>query len=284
MEPKIKIKEKTKMKLRKILALAAAALMAVSVAGCSEKKSDDAAATTSAANNDAAQDNTASAGTIKFGTNAEFPPFEYVAANGVIDQYDGIDIAIAKQIADDNNMTPVIENMEFDSLLIALQNGQIDAVISGMTATDERRESVDFSTTYYTAKQVMIVKEDSAIEKASDMADKKIVVIQGYTGETCVKDFGYPYEAFKKGTEAILELINGKCDVVVIDSATALKYVGDNEGLKIVEDNDAFESEEYGIAVAKGNTEMLDKINATVEKMLADGTIKELSAKYAEAE
>jgi len=81
-----------------------------------------------------------------------------------------------------------------------------------------------------------------------------------------------------------MELVNGKCDVVVIDSATALKYVGDNEGLKIVEDNDAFESEEYGIAVAKGNTEMLDKINATVEKMLADGTINELSAKYAEAE
>ena len=270
------------MKLRKIFAFAAAALMAVSVAGCSEKKPDNTAETTSAAaGTDAVQE---SAGTFKVGTNAEFPPFEFVAANGVIDQYDGIDIAIAKQIADDNNMTPVIENMEFDSLLIALQNGQIDAVISGMTATDERRESVDFSTTYYTAKQVMIVKEDSTIEKASDMADKKIVVIQGYTGETCVKDFGYPYEAFKKGTEAILELINGKCDVVVIDSATALKYVGDNEGLKIVEDNDAFESEEYGIAVAKGNTEMLDKINATVEKMLADGTINELSAKYAEAE
>lgn len=263
------------MKLRRILAFAAAAVMMATAAGCSETKTDDGAQS---------DVKTAVAGTIKFGTNAEFPPMEFVSANGVIDQYDGIDMAIAKQIADDNGLTPVIENMEFDSTLIALQNGQIDAVISGMTITDERLESVDFSTPYYTAKQVMIVKEDSTIEKASDMADKKIVVIQGYTGETCVKEFGYPYEAFKKGTEAILELINGKCDVVVIDSATAQKYVGDNEDLKIVEDNEAFESEEYGIAIAKGNTEMLNMVNATIEKMLADGTINELSAQYADAE
>lgn len=261
------------MKLRRILAFAAAVVMMVSAAGCSETKTDD-----------GVQSGSETAGTIKFGTNAEFPPFEFVSTNGVIDQYDGIDMAIAKQIAEDNNLTPVIENMEFDSTLIALQNGQIDAVISGMTITEERLESVDFSTPYYVAKQVMIVKEDSTIEKASDMADKKIVVIQGYTGETCVKDFGYPYEAFKKGTEAILELINGKCDVVVIDSATAQKYVGDNEGLKIVEDNEAFESEEYGIAIAKGNTEVLNMVNATIEKMIADGTINELSAKYADAE
>lgn len=262
------------MKLTKIFALAAAAVMMVSAAGCSEAKTDDGAQGVK----------TAVAGTFKVGTNAEFPPMEFVSASGVIDQYDGIDIAIAKQIADDNNLTPVIENMEFDSTLIALQNGQIDAVISGMTITEERLESVDFSTPYYIAKQVMIVKEDSTIAKASDMADKKIVVIQGYTGETCVKDFGYPYEAFKKGTEAILELINGKCDVVVIDSATAQKYIADNAGLKIVEDNEAFESEEYGIAIAKGNTEMLDMVNATIEKMIADGTINELSARYADTE
>ena len=138
--------------------------------------------------------------TITFGTNAEFPPFEYVTSNGVIGEYDGIDMAIAKQIAESNGMTAAVENMEFDSLLVALQNGQIDAVIAGMTATDERRETVDFSTTYYTATQVMIVKEDSDIAAATDMADKKICVVQGYTGEICVQDMGYTYEAFKKGT------------------------------------------------------------------------------------
>lgn len=219
---------------------------------------------------------------LTFGTNAEFPPFEYVTSEGVIGEFDGIDMAIAKQIAEDNGMTAAMENMEFDSLLVALQNGQIDAVIAGMTATDERRETVDFSTPYYTATQVMIVKEDSDIAAAADMADKRICVVQGYTGEVCVKDMGYPYEAFKKGTEAVMELVNGKCDVVVIDSATAQKYVGDNEGLKIVEDPASFESEEYAIAVQKGNTELLDKINKSIEKMLSDGTVNELAVKYTE--
>ena len=222
--------------------------------------------------------------TITFGTNAEFPPFEFVASNGVIGQYDGIDMSIAKQIAEKNGMTAEIENMEFDSLLIALENGQIDAVIAGMTVTDERKEEADFSTPYYEATQFMIVKEDSDIKKASDMAGKRICVIQGYTGETCVNDMGYSYEAFKKGTEAVMELVNGKCDVVVIDSATAKKYVSDNEGLKIVEDPAAFEGEQYAIAVKKGNTELLDKINKVIEEMLADGTISDLAVKYSEAE
>ena len=219
--------------------------------------------------------------TLTFGTNAEFPPFEFVASEGVIGTYDGIDMAIAKQIAEENGMEAKIENLEFDSLLVAIQNGQIDAAIAGMTIKPERLEMVDFSIPYYKATQVMIVNKDSTIAKASDMADKKIVVIQGYTGESCVKKMGYKYEAFKKGSEAILELSNGKCDVVVIDSATAKDYVGDNPDLKIVEDASAFEGEEYAIAVKKGNTEFLDMINATLEKMLADGTVEALGAKYA---
>lgn len=220
--------------------------------------------------------------TLTFGTNAEFPPFEFVTSNGVIDQYDGIDMAIARQIAEKNGMTPTIENMEFASLLVALQNGQIDAAIAGMTVTDERKEEADFSIPYYTATQVMIMREDSDIASANDLEGKKICVIEGYTGEVCVRDMGYPYEAFKKGTDAIMELVNGKCDVVILDSATSQKYVSDNEGLKIVEDPSAFESEEYAIAVKKGNTELLDKINTAIDAMLADGTIAELGAKYTE--
>ncbi len=221
---------------------------------------------------------------LTFGTNAEFPPFEFVSSEGIIDQYDGIDLAIVKKIGEDTGREVKIENMEFDSLLIALENGQIDAVISGMTITEERAKSVDFSHPYYSATQVMIVKEDSDIAKASDMEGKKIVVIQGYTGELCVQDLGYEYEAFKKGTEAILELNNGKCDVVVLDSATAQKYVSDNPGLKIVEDADAFETEEDGIAVKKGNTELLNQINDSIDKMLSDGSIADWSVKYSEAE
>ena len=257
-------------KIKKVLCtITAAALMAVTFTACSNSSSTS---------------DSGKKGTIKFGTNAEFPPFEYVVAKGVIGEFDGIDMAIAKQIADDNDKEAQIENMEFDSLLVALDNGKIDAAIAGMTVTDERKEKVDFSDTYYNAKQVMIVKEDSDIAKASDMKDKKIVVIQGYTGETCVKKLGYSYQSFKKGTEAILELVNGKCDVVVIDSATADKYVKDNKGLKIVEDNDQFANEEYAIAVKKGNTELLEQINKTLKKMKDDGKIAELATKYLDAE
>jgi polar amino acid transport system substrate-binding protein len=255
-------------KLVKMLSLTvAAALMAVTFTACGDSSSSS----------------SDKKGTIKFGTNAEFPPFEFVASKGVIDEFDGIDMAIAKQIGDDNNKDAKIENMEFDSLLVALDNGKIDAAIAGMTVTDERKEKVDFSEPYYNAKQVMIVKEDSDIAKATDMQGKKIVVIQGYTGETCVKDLGYSYQSFKKGTEAILELVNGKCDVVVIDSATADKYVKDNKGLKIVEDNDQFGNEEYAIAVKKGNKELLDQINKSIKKMKENGKINELAAKYADA-
>jgi len=116
------------------------------------------------------------------------------------------------------------------------------------------------------------------------MEGKRIVVIQGYTGETAVKGLGYAYEAFKKGSEAVMELVNNKCDVVVIDSATAQSFIGDNKGLKIVEDAEAFEKEEYGIVVKQGNTELLNKINAALEKMLEDGTIAKFIKDYEDAE
>ncbi len=256
-------------KFVKVLSMTvAAAIMAVTFTACADSSSSS---------------DSKSGGSIKFGTNAEFPPFEYVVSKGVIGEFDGIDMAIAKQIGEDNNKEAKIENMEFDSLLVALDNGKIDAAIAGMTVTDERKEKVDFSEPYYNAKQVMIVKEDSNIAKASDMSDKKIVVIQGYTGETCVKKLGFSYQSFKKGTEAIMELVNGKCDVVVIDSATADKYVKDNKGLKVVEDNKEFENEEYAIAVKKGNKELLDQINKSIKKMKEDGKINELAAKYADS-
>lgn len=250
-------------KFTKFVALASAAVLAVvCMTGCGSQKPEK----------------------IVFGTNAEFPPFEFISANGVIDTYDGIDIAIAKQIGEDNGMEVEIANMEFDSLLVAIQNGQIDAAIAGMTVTDERKESVDFSIPYYTATQVIIVKEGSDITCAADLADKYTAVVQGYTGEVCIQELGYKYESFKKGTECVLELMNGKCDAVVIDSATADKYVADNEGLVIITDEEAFGAEQYAIAVKKGNTELLDKINATIQKMLDDGTIGELGDKYCTAE
>ena len=271
--------------MKKIFALMLTAALAAGVltaCGGSSSTPTSAAETTAAETSAAAEAAPAesSIDKIVFATNPEFPPFEYITTNGVIGEYDGIDMAIAQKIGEKAGVEVEMQSMEFDSLLVALQNGQIDATIAGMTVTEERAKSVDFSTPYYTATQVMIVKEDSDIAKASDMEGKGIAVVQGYTGETCVSEMGYDYEAFKKGTECVMELVNGKCDVVVIDSATAEKYVADNKGLKIVEDMDAFASEEYAIAVQKGNTELLDIINSAIDEMLADGTISELSAKY----
>lgn len=222
-------------------------------------------------------------GTLTFGTSASFPPFEFITDKGLIDKYDGIDIAIAKQIADENGMRASIVDMEFESLLDALQNDQVDAVIAGMTVSDTRLEQADFSIPYYTATQVMIVKEDSKIFTASDMKDKRICVIQGYTGESCIISMGYVYASCQNEADAIMQLVNDDCDVVVIDSVTAKKFVQDNAGIKIVEDPDAFETEEYAIAVKKGNTELLDKINAIIEARIEDGTIADFGIKYTNA-
>lgn len=253
-------------KLKKIAAtIGLLALATLSLTACGKKKSAD---------------------KWVVGTNAEFPPFEYVSTSqGVIDKFAGIDIEIIKKIAEENGKTVEINNMEFDSLTVALANGQINIAVAGMTITEERKQAVDFSDPYYVAKQVMIVREDTTdVKKATDMAGKKIAVVMGYTGQTEVENLGYKENmvTFKKGTEAIQELLNKKCDVVVIDSATASKYVKDNPGLVIVEDDDTFTSESYGIAVKKGDTETLNMINAAIKKMKEDGTIDEISAKYAE--
>ena len=170
-------------------------------------------------------------------------------------------------------------------LISCVQSGKADVCLAGLTVTDERKENVDFTESYAQGVQVVIVPEDSDIASAADMEGKEIRVIQGYTGETCVKDLGFDYVSFKKGPDAIMDLINGKSDVVVIDSATAQKYVNDNAGqnLVIVEDNEKFASEEYGIAVKKGNTALLNALNAEIEKMTADGTIANLADQYAVA-
>ncbi|MDO4490548.1 MAG: transporter substrate-binding domain-containing protein [Lachnospiraceae bacterium] len=276
---------------KKVLAMMLTAAMAATMfVGCGEKKEAEAPAASSATSEaaeetEATAEETADAAIEKiiFATNPEFPPFEFITPDGVIGEFDGIDMAIAAKIGEMAGVEIEMQSMEFDSLLVALQNGQIDATIAGMTVTEERAKSVDFTTPYYTATQVMIVKEDSEIAAAADMDGKAISVVQGYTGETVVQELGYEYEAFKKGTECIMELMNGKCDVVVIDSATAQKYVADNAGLKIVEDVEAFGAEEYAMAVQKGNTALLDLLNTAIEEMLADGTISELSAQYIDA-
>lgn len=249
--------------LMKIAALSAAAVMAVAaLAGCGGE-----------------------GGKLVMGTNAAFPPFEFTTSTGLVGEFDGIDVAIANNIAESMGKTLEVADMDFDGLIAAVSTGKVDMVAAGMTATDERRQSVDFSDTYFVASQVMVVAADNTdITKADDLKEgKKVGVVLGYTGDGIVTDDLQVAEEnitrANRGIDIVQDVKNGKLDAVVIDSATG-KALAEKNGLKVVEDPEAFESEEYAIAVKKGNTELLEKINATLAEMKANGEIDELAVKY----
>ena len=255
-------------KFFKSIALGAAALMSVAtLAGCG-----------------GAADKTASDKLI-MGTNAAFPPFEFTTTNNpLVDTFDGIDVAISKKIADENGKQLEIVDQEFDGLIAAVSTGKVDMAVAGMTVTDERKQSVDFSDTYYTATQVMVVAPDNtSIQTASDLADKKVGVVLGYTGDNIVTDdLKLPesnIQRANRGLDIIQDVKNGKLDAVVLDSYTG-KALAEKNGLKAIEDPEAFEAEEYAIAVKKGNTELLEQINKTLKEMKESGEIEQIAEKY----
>ena len=224
-------------------------------------------------------------GKLTMATNAEFPPFEFVSMNnGLVDNFTGVDIAIAKAIADDMGKTLEIQNMEFEAVLMAGKQGTVDFIAAGITADDERRQSMDFSDTYYTATQYIIVREDNTtINSAADLMTAAVGAVDGYTGfKQCMEMGVANLTSFKKGVDAVNELKNGKLDAVVIDSHTALALIKASGGLKYVVDSAVFETEEYAIAVKKGNTTMLDQINKVLAELKKDGKINEFVALYTE--
>lgn len=224
---------------------------------------------------------------IIMGTNAEFPPFEFVAdeGQGLVDKFDGIDVAIAKKIADKLGKELVIEDMQFEGLIASAQSGKVDFVAAGMTENEERKQSVDFSDTYYVAKQIMVVAADNTtINSAEDLKNaEKVGVVLGYTGDAIVTDDLQLDDSkilrVSRGIDGVQEVKNGKLDAMVIDSATG-KALAEENGLKVVEDDEVFAAEEYAIAVKKGNTELLNSINEVLAEMKANGEIDELAQKY----
>ena len=199
-------------------------------------------------------------------------------------KFAGIDIEIAQAIAKELKMELEIVDMEFDSIITSVQKGEVDFGMAGMTVTDERKEKVDFSRSYATGVQVVIVAEDSAIASLDDLADKMIGVQLGTTGDIyATDDYGADHVTqFGKGADAILALKGGDVDAVIIDNEPAKAFVAENEGLKILETEYAVE--DYAIAIKKGNTELLDDINAALEKLTKDGTIDKIIGKYIKAE
>ncbi|WP_299804033.1 basic amino acid ABC transporter substrate-binding protein [uncultured Shewanella sp.] len=212
------------------------------------------------------------------GTNASFPPFEYVGgASG--DEIMGFDIDLAKQIAKDAGKTLKVENMNFDSLIVALNAGKVDFIASGMTITPERQASVNFSEPYYEATQMVLVnKDNNSIKSLEDLKGKHIAVQLGSTGDIMAKSYSQQVTAFNSGFEAVMELRNSKVDLVLFDSEPAISFLEKNPQLKMVELD--FSPEFYGFAVAKDKVELLDSINNSLSIMKQNGGYEALVNKH----
>lgn len=217
--------------------------------------------------------------TLVMATNAEFPPYEYHEGDEVV----GIDVDIASAIAEELGMELKVEDMAFDSIIPAVTSGKADIGAAGMTVTPDREESVAFTDTYAHATQVIIVKEDSDITGPDDLVGKTIGVQLGTTGDLYATDIeDATVEQYNKGFEAVQALTQDKIDAVIIDGEPAKEFVAESEGLKILDE--AFTEEDYAIAVAKDNTELVDKINDALATLKESGKLDEIIAKYISAD
>ncbi len=279
-------------KFGKLLALALAlCLMLALFAGCgqpapSPEGGEDTASDTSDATPPEGTDTTTD-GTLIMATNAEFPPYEYYENGEVV----GIDAEIAAAIADKLGMELVISDMDFSAIIAAVQSGKADMGMAGMTVTEDRLQSVDFSTTYATGVQAIIVPEGSPITSVDDLfaegANYTIGVQQDTTGDIYatgdIADAGLgTVERYNKGADAVQALKTGKVDCVIIDNNPAKAYVEANEGLMILDT--AYAVEDYAICFAKDNTELSAAVDAALQELIADGTVQSILDKYISAE
>ena len=279
--------------MKKITALLLGAVMALSLAACGGSASSAAAsseaASSEAASSEAASSETTEAaalttvnpGKLTMSTNAAFPPYEMTTDTGA---FEGIDVEIAGAIADKLGLELQIDDMDFDAALLAAQQGKSDMVMAGVTVNDERKQVMDFSDTYASGVQVVIVKEGSDIATVDDLAGHMIGTQRGTTGYIyCSDDFGEDsVTAYDDGLTAVQALNNGQVDCVVIDSAPAKEFVAANEGLVILDTEYAVE--DYAIGMAKGNTALVEAVNGALDELKADGTIDAILAKYIKAE
>ena len=271
-------------KLVKLLSIVSASVLTLGLmVGCGSSETaasntQDTVAKEAATEEPAAEATTSDGGVIIMGTNAEFEPFEY-RENGT--DIAGFDVEIAKKVAEKLGKELKIEDMAFDSLIMALNSDKINFIAAGMTATDERRTQVDFSDSYFKSKQVVIVKADNTdINTADDLVGKKVGVQLGTTGDLFVSstDGIESVSQFPTGTQAVMDLKNDKIDAVVIDAEPAKKMTEGQSDLKILDA--PFVEEEYAIAVKKGDTELLQAINDTLAEIKADGTYDTIYAQF----
>lgn len=276
--------------MKKILAAAMAVMTALSLGACasSAAKSGGTESAKDTSTKDASSESAGEAKaegsyagkTLIMATNAEFPPYEYHEGKDIV----GIDVEIAKAIAEQMGAKFEVSDMAFDAIISAVDSGKADFGAAGMTVTEDRKKNVDFSDTYATSVQSVIIPENSDIKSIDDLKGKKIGVQQGTTGDIyATKDYGKDaIQPFPKGVDAVLALGAGKVDAVIIDGNTAKAFVADQKGLKLLDS--AYAEEEYAICVKKGNTELRDGINAALKELKASGKLDEIVAKYIKAD
>ncbi len=292
--------------MKKYFALLMAALLIVGTAACAPASSDssknesskaessaaaessaEAEASTAESSEAAAEFTTVEEGVLIMATNAEFPPYEYHEGDQVV----GIDAEIAQAIAEKLGLTLRIEDMEFDSIISSIKGGKADVGLAGMTVTDERLEEVNFSTSYATGVQVIIVREDSDITSVDDLFAEGANHIIGvqltttgdlYTTDDIEKAGLGTIDRYNKGADAVMALKNGQVDCVVIDNEPAKAFVEANEGLKILDTE--YVTEDYAIAMSKDNDALQQAVNQALEELIADGTVQSILDKYITAE
>lgn len=262
--------------MKKLLALTVAVITAFSLVACGGSSNQT--------ENGQAQ---SSAEKLVMATNAEFPPYEYFEGEEII----GIDAEIADAVAKKIGRELQIEHIDFDSIVPGVQQGKYDIGMAGMTVNEERQEQVNFTQTYATGVQVVIVRQDSDITSVDDLfaegANHNVGVQRATTGDLFCSDdiesegFG-TVERFNKGADAVMALTSGKVDCVVIDNEPAKVFVQNNPELKILDTE--YASEDYAIAISKDNQELFDAVNNALQELIADGTVKTIIDKYIPAE
>ena len=266
--------------MKKILSLILVLSLCVfAFAACADKEEEN-KTETPAAEETVSDEKAGEKDVIKMATNAAFPPYEYKEGEELV----GIDVEIAEAIAKELGCTLEIVDMEFDSIITSVNAGEVDFGMAGMTVTEERLKEVDFSESYATGVQSVIVLDGSTIKTLDDLSGKKIGVQLGTTGDIYACDeFGEDMVTkYSKGADAVLALKGGDVDAVIIDNEPAKAFCEANEGLVILDTDYAVE--DYAIAVKKGNSDLLDKINAALVKLTEDGTIAGIISKYISAE
>ena len=216
------------------------------------------------------------AGKLTVATSPDFPPFESLEGGKVV----GIEVDIMELIAKELGVELEIVQMDFDAVLMGIQTAKYDCGASGITVDAYREKNMLFTTPYYNAAQVIVVKEGSPITGKADLSGKTVSVQTGTTAESGCLDEGISVQAFNANADAKTALTTGKVDAWVVDNLTALQMVEDGDGLVVLDEK--MTEEPYAFAFAFGSEDLVAEINKILEKLISDGTIAGIFENYGE--